>query len=481
MTLTSALNSAMTGITAASKQTAVVSDNLANALTPGYHRRSVELSTNAYTSGVQIGSVTRTLDPAIQKSVRAAEATYSGAMVTADFHTRMSDLIGSVNDDFSLAQRLTDVESALIEATSLPHSDARLNDLSMQAEELAVSINAAADGLSDLRNSSEESIAHLVRDLQTNLQAVDDINDEILAARIGGLDTAPLEDQRDNLVDAINKVIPVQIHNRDNEAIALYTSNGIKLLDGSPAEITFDETAIVTPFMTIDNGMLSGLEIDGRTVDTTLNGALGGGEMAAHFHVRDVAAVQAQEDLDVFAGSLIERFQSSTVDPTIGAGDTGLFTDNGNVYDPTNLTAISSRINLNTSVSLSGDGETWRLRDGLHATGIGNQGDTTILNAYGDALSDPQTVSSNGIGSGDYSAYDMVSNILTHHTQETTWGEHELAYASTIFQEMQGRELEMGVDTDAELQTLMTLETIYAANARMIQAVDEMLDQLMRI
>ena len=165
MTLTSALNSAMTGITAASKQTAVVSDNLANALTPGYHRRSVELSTNAYTSGVQIGSVTRTLDPAIQKSVRAAEATYSGAMVTADFHTRMSDLIGSVNDDFSLAQRLTDVESALIEATSLPHSDARLNDLSMQAEELAVSINAAADGLSDLRNSSEESIAHLVRDL----------------------------------------------------------------------------------------------------------------------------------------------------------------------------------------------------------------------------------------------------------------------------------------------------------------------------
>lgn len=111
-------------------------------------------------------------------------------------------------------------------------------------------------------------------------------------------------------------------------------------------------------------------------------------------------------------------------------------------------------------MSLSGDGETWRLRDGLHATGIGNQGDTTILNAYGDALSDPQTVSSNGIGSGDYSAYDMVSNILTHHTQETTWGEHELAYASTIFQEMQGRELEMGVDTDAELQTLMTLETI---------------------
>ena len=481
MTLTSALNSAMTGLTAASKQTAVVSDNVANALTPGYRRRAVELSTNAYSSGVQVGAVTRTLDPAIQKSVRAAEATYSGATVTADFHKRMSDLIGSVKDDFSLAQRLTDVESALIEATSLPHSDARLNDLSMQAEELVVSINAAADGLSDLRNSSEESIAHLVRDLQANLQAVDNINDEILAAKIGGLDTAPLEDQRDNLVDAINKVIPVQIHNRDNQSIALYTSNGVKLLDGSPAEINFDETAIVTPFMTIDNGMLSGLEIDGRTIDTTLNGALGGGEMAAHFHVRDVAAVQAQQDLDVFAGNLIERFQSATVAPTITAGQTGLFTDNNSAYDPANQTSISKRIQLNTSVSLSGDGETWRLRDGMHASGIGDKGDTTILNAYGDALSDPQTVSSNGIGSGAYSAYDIVSNILTHHTQETTWGENERAYASTIFQEMQKRELEMGVDTDAELQTLIVLERIYGANARMLRAIDEMLDQLMRI
>jgi flagellar hook-associated protein 1 FlgK len=253
------------------------------------------------------------------------------------------------------------------------------------------------------------------------------------------------------------------------------------LLDGSPAEINFDETAIVTPFMTIDNGMLSGLEIDGRTIDTTLNGALGGGEMAAHFHVRDVAAVQAQQDLDVFAGNLIERFQSATVDPTITAGQTGVFTDNNSAYDPANQTSISKRIQLNTSVSLSGDGETWRLRDGMHASGIGDKGDTTILNAYGDALSDPQTVSSNGIGSGYYSAYDIVSNILTHHTQETTWGEHERAYASTIFQEMQKRELELGVDTDAELQTLIVLERIYGANARMLRAIDEMLDQLMRI
>ena len=46
MSLSTALNSAMTGITAASRSTSVVSDNLANALTEGYYRRTLNLSSN---------------------------------------------------------------------------------------------------------------------------------------------------------------------------------------------------------------------------------------------------------------------------------------------------------------------------------------------------------------------------------------------------------------------------------------------------
>ena len=38
-----------------------------------------------------------------------------------------------------------------------------------------------------------------------------------------------------------------------------------------------------------------------------------------------------------------------------------------------------------------------------------------------------------------------------------------------------------GVDTDQELQAMMEIERLYAANARVIQAVDAMLDELMRI
>ena len=163
MSLSTALSSAMTGITAAGRSTSVVSDNLANALTEGYYRRTLDLSSNGSAGGVRIGSVQRMIDPAIQKSVRSAEANFAATSVTAGFYARISDQVGTVNDDYSIAQRMTDMETALIEATSLPDSDARLNDLSMQAGELAMSIRNAAEGVSTLRNKAEDSIGALVR------------------------------------------------------------------------------------------------------------------------------------------------------------------------------------------------------------------------------------------------------------------------------------------------------------------------------
>ncbi|WP_417839772.1 flagellar hook-associated protein FlgK [Tritonibacter scottomollicae] len=482
MSLSTALNSAMTGITAASRSTSVVSDNLANALTEGYYRRTLNLSSNGAAGGVSIGSVQRMIDPAIQKSVRLAEATHASNSVTSSFYSQVSDRVGTVNDAYSVAQRLTDMETALIEATSLPDSDARLNDLSMQAEELAMSIRDAADGVATLRNKAEGSINALVNGLETDLENLNEINKKILAAEIRGQDPSGLQDRRDNLIDSINEVIPVQVYQRDNNQTALYTTSGIKLIDGgSVAEFSFNKTSLVTPYMSIGNGQLSGLEIDGRSIDTSIDGKIGGGSLAAQFHVRDVAAVQAQNDLDTMAGDLIERFQDPTVDPTLGATDPGIFTDNAAYYDNTNELGIANRIEINSVIAMSGDAETWRLRDGLNAAAIGNRGDTTILNNYGAALDATNTISSPGLGSGDYSAYSIAANLMTNFTQENTWAEQQLAFSSAIYSDIQARELEQGVDTDSELQTLMMVETVYAANARMIQAIDEMMQELMRL
>ena len=92
MSITSALNSAMTGLTAAGRSTSVVSENLSNVLTPGYSRRSLALtSAGDGFSGVKVGHVQRINDPALQSSVRSANSEVGVAEVKSAFFGRMTD------------------------------------------------------------------------------------------------------------------------------------------------------------------------------------------------------------------------------------------------------------------------------------------------------------------------------------------------------------------------------------------------------
>ena len=79
--------------------------------------------------------------------------------------------------------------------------------------------------------------------------------------------------------------------------------------------------------------------------------ALGGGGLisgiAGHFQVRDQITLTMQDQLDRFAADLIARFEDPTVDPTLAAGDAGLFTDAGGVLNPANLEGLAGRLVLN--------------------------------------------------------------------------------------------------------------------------------------
>jgi flagellar hook-associated protein 1 FlgK len=59
--------------------------------------------------------------------------------------------------------------------------------------------------------------------------------------------------------------------------------------------------------------------------------------------------------------------------------------------------------------------------------------------------------------------------------------EQSVTFAATSYHETSQAERAFGVDTDSELQNLILVEQHYAANARMLQTINEMMDTLMRI
>jgi flagellar hook-associated protein 1 FlgK len=252
--------------------------------------------------------------------------------------------------------------------------------------------------------------------------------------------------------------------------------------DGKAAEIGFYSVNLVGAGMSLTSGSLSGLMVNGVDVRTGPdNGALRGGSLSAQFEIRDQIAPHAQEQLDAVARDLIERFETLAPTSPVGSALPGLFTDNGSRFDKLDEVGLAGRLEINKLVDPNRGGDTWKLRDGLNATTPGEVGSSTILQSLGDVMSNVRQPASGDFGTGSLSAVNLSSSMISMFANDRTNNEQDLSFASVQLDVLTQQELANGVDSDAELQRLILIEQAYAANARMIQTVDEMMQTLLRI
>lgn len=482
MSLSTALHSALSGITAAGRASGVVSENIANALTPGYSRRSLVLDSQSDVApGVRVTGLIRHSDPVIIANRRSADAQFGNASALASFRTRVAGAIGTSTDVSSIASHLAEFDTSLISASSRPDSSIRLDQTVLRAKDLATALNNASDSIQSMRSEADRKIDVQVRRLNEVLSEVQELNTRITGVSSGGGSTASLMDQRQALIDEINTIVPVQVAQRDFGQVALYTDGGVVLLDGQAATVGFSPVHAITPGMTQQGGALSGLDVNGVPLSSGTTGPFKGGTLAAQFEIRDELAIAAQADLDAMARDLIERFEDPAVDPTLAVGDPGLFTDNGAALDVTLEVGLAGRIEVNSAVDPAQGGESWRMRDGINAAVPGPVGDARLLQALSGALTTARVPSSGDFGSGALSASELGSILMSRAAENAAESEQKLSFASATQTEMKEIELAQGVDTDAELSHLMLIEQAYAANARMLEVVDEMMQQLLRI
>ena len=484
MSISGALNNALSGLQAAGRASEVVSNNIANALNPNYGPRSLELSASrlAEHGGVNVVGVVRQVDTFLLSDRRLASAERGLNTETAEFLSRIEGLMGTPDQAGSLTSRLAEFENALITAGSRPDAPERLTATVNAARDLASGLNRASDGVQDARRDAEFSIDAQVNRLNEALENVQTLNGQIVANQIKGNDTAAMKDHRQAVIDEISEMVPVRMDARANGAVALYTTGGAIILDGTAATIEFERTSAVTPYASIDNGTLSGLTINGTPISTSSqDSVLRGGTLIAQFEIRDELAVEAQSQLDALSRDLIDRFADPAVDSTLGVGDAGLFTDEGAAFDPLDEVGLSARLTINAAVDPDQGGETWRIRDGIGATAPGNVGDSALLQNLTEALSTQRIPGSGSFGTGAFGATELMSSFMSQIASERLQADQSMAFSVAQHDELVQLELANGVDSDAELQRLILIEQVYAANARIIEAADEMMQSLLRI
>ena len=184
--------------------------------------------------------------------------------------------------------------------------------------------------------------------------------------------------------------------------------------------------------------------------------------------------------LDEFARGLIETFEGA--DASLSVGDAGLFTDNGSPYNAANLDGLASRLQVNERVSLSGDAEVWRMRDGMGVATPGDAADSSQISAFITALTNPLGASSATGLPTTITVQDFAAEMVTAQATERVRAENNFNAASSAAQVVNAaRSNAEGVNIDDEMQQLLVIEQSFAANSRVLTTVSEMIDTLIAI
>ena len=485
MTISSALANANSGLAVASRRADVVSNNIANALTPGYARREVSVAEqvlNGTGAGVAVAGVTRASDPVLTRERRAAEGVAARDVVVASAYQALNGALGDLDDPFSLFSQYQGLETALRSLAETPESLPNQAQALDAAKALASTLNRLAGEARRAREDADAEIATDVDFVNRTLKEIEQLNAAISKASTGGRDASALLDQRKTLIDQVAAIVPVRELARDDGKVDLLTNEGVFLLAGAAKTISFTPTGTITPDLSYAGGALSGLSVDG--IDITPGGggsqSLKLGALAGGFSVRDEILPEFQAQIDALARDMIERFEG--IDPTLAAGDPGLFTDAGAAFNPAQETGLSARIAVNDAVDPDQGGAMWRLRDGLGVAAEGPTGAADFIRTMLDALTAAKSLSSGAGLSGSFSAAQAAAGVGSAVGSARVSAESILASSQARASAVIDAEMESsGVDTDLELQKLLMIEQAYAANARVIEAAKAMIDTLMEL
>jgi len=480
MSLTIALQSALSGLRANQTGIELVSRNVSNATTEGYTRKTVPqdpLIVGGQGAGVILGEVTRQVNYQLQRDVRNGNSNAETLRVLQDYLGRYELTLGKPGDNTSIGNVVGALGDAFRTLATSPESVTAQTNVVNHAQNLAGTLNRLSDSVQSLRGEAERGIADSVGKINQYLDDIQELNSQIVTASSTGRSTADLEDQRDRKLDALSKELGINYFKRDNGEITITTAGGRTLLDGVAHKLSFIQVAQVTAGAAYP-GSLNGVLVDGIDIlqappVTPPSTEVATGRLASLADLRDRYLPQAQLQLDELASVMTQQLSGLT--PPLE-----LFQDGAATYAPANITGYAQRIKVNQAVV----SQPWRLRDGTAAAGpnTATPSDSTLPNRVIDLFEGTQAfAATTGLGTqftfGQYGAA-----LVGFQSAQAQTKADQLTNQSVINDALKlTLSGESGVNVDQEMALMVQLQNAYSANARVVTAIKEMLDALLSI
>ncbi len=450
MSLDSILGLASSGLDSVTRRLAVVSQNVANANTPGYVREHIDV-TSATAGGVGFGVRTgvsaRSVNETLQADSFAASASSSAQQVKADALATVdaaSGVPGSGGDLGSLVGGLRDSFSQL---AADPASQTQQAQVVQQAGSLARGVNALSKTLSGVRQSAQDSAVDDVVAANAALKAVGELSTRITQALARGESTAGLEDSRDASLKAVSDLTGARfLHGSKGDVLVV--AGGLLLpVNASTGPLQLAPAAIGASGAVAPKLLLNNQDVTGQ---------LTGGTLGARLALRDDVVPKLQASLDGFSQTLAARFS--------GAGLT-LFTDPaGAVPPPSGAGGLASTLRVSAVVA----GNPAAVRDGAGAAGPA--GSTALID----------TVLGTVLTSGTGSLSGLARDISSQHANLANEAQTRLKTEQGIDTALQTKlASSVGVSVDSELADLVRFQNAYAANAKVLASTQSIWTDLL--
>ena len=344
MGLTQALQTSLAGLNVTQANIAIVAGNVANANTPGYVTQ--QANQDAITSGnagdsVRVTSINRVLDTFVQSQLRSESSGGAYADISDSLYTQLQQVYGQPGSDTTLDSVFNDFTTAVQALSTSPNSSAAQSQTINAAQSLAQQLNDATNNIQGLRSQADQGIAADVQEANVALQQIANINQQLATGAPNDTSKALLENQRDQSIDQLSKLMDIRVVQGDHDQESVFTSSGTQLVASQAAQLQFNATGSFNASLQWNadptKSGLSSITLvspsGGGGVDLIANGSIRSGEIAGYLNMRDNVLVQAQTQVDAIATQLSSAL-SDTNTPgataTVGAQH-GFTTDVGNM------------------------------------------------------------------------------------------------------------------------------------------------------
>ena len=302
MSLSLTLTTALTSLQTNQAGLQVVSNNVANATTEGYTRKTAErtaLVLSGVGSGVELGQIKRTVDEALLSEIRSTMASLSAEEAKQPYFAQMQDLFGRPGDNSSIGATLTTLANALDALATSPEGQTQRIEVVNAALQVARQLNTMSEEVQRLRSEAERQLSGTVDQVNATLQEISDLNDEIVLLKASDQATAEFEDKRDVALEKLSGYLDIQTFTRSSGEVVVFTTEGT-LIDSFPNFLSHNGQTILAPGVSHAEGEIDGISLNNRDITTTLKG----GELKGLIDLRDTVLPGMQAEIDKLSAML---------------------------------------------------------------------------------------------------------------------------------------------------------------------------------